>query len=505
MNQHRSRQVTTVVLVFGAVVFGIVLAGGLEWTPLGHSSVVHAAGSTAPVQVDQPASSRTGFADLADAVSPAVVSIRSVTIEDQTEGEGGGNDQFFEFFFGPKGRGESPRDPREFRSEAGGSGFLVSADGLIATNNHVVEGATELMVRLGDDGREYPATIRGTDKSTDLALIQIDVDRKLPYLELGDSAGLRVGDWVMVIGNPLRLGRTVTVGVVSAKGRAIGITDISFENFIQTDAAINFGNSGGPMVDMGGRVIGIATAINWGAENIGFAVPVSTLQSVLPQLEAEGRVRRGYLGVSIDNLDFRAQQAFGLDSTDGALVTQVQPGTPAADAGLEHGDIILQVDDRNVGNTRELIDYVSEKPPGHKVELELLRDGKRVEKRVTLGERPGQEQIATAPEPDEEIGIEWLGILYQDLSPGIRGSHGIPEDESGIWVREISPRSPLVDEGLRAGDLIAEVNNEPTPDVNAFERAVGQNESGDFIRLYVRRFNPRTGQAAQFFAFVQVP
>src|SRR5262249_10534186 len=245
---------------------------------------------------------------------PAVVSIQAATIEKGDNnrvphrggrgGRGGNGVDPFEFFFGPRQRPHSrDRQPEEFRSDAGGSGFVVSPAGLVVTNYHVVEGATEVKGHLND--RDYTAQVKGTDPSTDIALLKIDAGHDLRYVELGDSDAVRVGDWVMVVGNPLNLDKTVTTGVISAKGRSIGITsDAWFENFIQTDAAINFGNPGGPLLGLQGRVIGIATAINYGAENIGFAVPVNTLKQVLPQLEAKGKVSRGYLGIRVGNLSF---------------------------------------------------------------------------------------------------------------------------------------------------------------------------------------------------------
>jgi serine protease Do len=507
MSYEKSRRFASVLLVFGAVVFGVVLTAGLDWTPLAYSSSVLEQAESA-VTVD-PSAATAGFANLAEAVAPAVVSIRTITFE-ESRGPQGGTQDPFEFFFGPRNRPNAPQAPgqpqvpEEFRSEAGGSGFVISADGLIVTNNHVVEGASELMVNFGGD-REFPATVRGTDPDTDLALIQIEGQVDLPHLKLGAMEKVRVGDWVMVIGNPLRLGRTVTVGVVSATGRTLGITDVSFENFIQTDAAINFGNSGGPMVNMQGEVVGIATAVNWGAENIGFAVPVSTLRQVLPQLETEGRVSRGYLGVTIQNLDFRIQQAFGLDSSAGALVQNVNEGTPAADADIDHGDIILQVDDRKVETTRDLIDYVASKRPGTKVELEILRNGKTIHSMVTLRERPSAGETAPAPSVVEPAGVEWLGLKYQELTPGLKASHGIPDTIQGVWIQTIEPRSPLAEEQIRPGDVVTEVNGTPVDGAESFEAEVDSIASDSFVRLYVERFDPRSGRSVQFFAFARKP
>ena len=513
MANERGRRWASLLLVLGAVVFGMVLAGSLEWTRPGFGAIGQEVGA---VSVSGRGGALPGFADLAEAVAPAVVSIRSVSFQEAPNAESRGEgDPFFDFFFGPRRRPregeptpgpERPQQPQEFRSEAGGSGFVISPDGLIATNHHVIEGASELMVQLGDDPREYPARVRGVDRATDLALIQVEVDRRLPFLKLGDSARVRAGDWVMVVGNPLRLGRTVTVGVISAVGRSnLGITDVSFENFLQTDAAINFGNSGGPMVDLQGEVVGIATAINWGAENVGFAVPASTLAKVMPQLEQQGKVRRGYLGVNVENLDFRAQEAFGLGTAEGALVVQVNADTPAAQAGLLHGDVILSVDGRKVGNTRDLIDYVSDRPPGSQVTLEVLRGTERSTKRVLVGERPTPDET---PEPAEERndgGIDWLGLRYQELSPGLRSSHSIPERVQGVWVRNVAPRSPLVEEQIEPGDVITEVNGQPVRSVAEFEAVVKAARSGSYLRFYVQRFNPRNGTSSQLFAFARVP
>src|SRR6185369_3375682 len=328
MSTHRKRHLATFLLVLGAVVFGMVLAGGLQLTLPGMAADSDVALSATHIASSKPAiATLPSFADLAQAVDPAVVSIQAATIEKGGDtrvphrggrggrggGGNGGNDPF-EFFFGPRqgqpGGGNGDGQPEEFRSDAGGSGFVVSRDGLVVTNYHVVEGASEVKVHLND--RDYTAVVKGTDPSTDIALLKIDAGHDLRYVELGDSDSVRVGDWVMVVGNPLNLDKTVTTGVISAKGRSLGISDASFENFIQTDAAINFGNSGGPLLDLNGRVNGIATAINYGAENIGFAVPVNTLKQVLPQLEQKGKVSRGYLGIRVANLSFAQAQAFGL-------------------------------------------------------------------------------------------------------------------------------------------------------------------------------------------------
>jgi serine protease Do len=299
------------------------------------------------------------------------------------------------------------------------------------------------------------------------------------------------------------------VGVVSAKGRSIGLTrDSSFENFIQTDAAINRGNSGGPLVNLAGEVIGIATAMNGGAENIGFAVPVSTLKAVLPQLREKGKVSRGYIGVNITNIDFDRAQAFGLSEAGGALVTQVVEGSPASKAGVQHGDILISVDGRKIKETRDLIDYVSAQGPGKKVELEILRDGKTVRRTVELTERQGDDAAeAAAPEDEGSRGFSWLGLDYQDLTPALRQSLGLPTTVEGVLVREVAASSPLYDEGVAEGDLVLEVNGQPTANVKEFEAVVGAVPSGSFLRLYLRRVNPQApgNRQVNYFAIVRVP
>jgi serine protease Do len=508
------RNLATFLLVLGAVVFGMVLAGGLQLTVPG-AAEQDTSNLSATKIASHHLSSLPSFADLAEAVEPAVVSIQAATIEKTPAGGRRGGDPF-EFFFGPRNRQRQPQQqppdgddqeqqqPDEFRSDAGGSGFVISPDGLIVTNNHVIEGATTVKVHLGD--RDYTAEVKGVDKSTDIALLKINAGHPLHYLELGDSDVIRVGDWVMVIGNPLNLDKTVTTGVVSAKGRAIGISrDVSFENFIQTDAAINFGNSGGPLLNLQGQVVAIATAINAGAENIGFAVPVNTLKEVLPQLKEKGKVSRGYLGISIQNLDYNQSQAFGLSNTDGALVRSVEPDTPAADAGVQHGDIILGVDGHKIKTTRDLISYVSAKGPSASVNLDILRDGKSVTKTVKLRERPGQNEQAQERKPEGRSGIDWLGIQYQDLSANLRQGHAIPDDVQGVVVTSVAPTSPLYEQLVRPGMVISEVNGRPIKGVADFESAIKNAKKGSFLRLYTQQLDQRGGRPQPFFAVVQVP
>ncbi|HEY3569991.1 MAG TPA: trypsin-like peptidase domain-containing protein [Thermoanaerobaculia bacterium] len=525
MSTNRNRNLATFLLVLGAVVFGMVLAGGLQLTVPSQAADQDPSLSATRLAAQHATATLPSFADLAEAVEPAVVSIQAATIEKAPANRGGrGGVDPFEFFFGPRNRQQRPQQqqpddddqggpspgpgqPEEYRSDAGGSGFVISPDGLVVTNNHVVEGATSVKVHLG--GRDYPAQVKGVDKATDIALLKIDAGHPLRYVELGDSDAIRVGDWVMVIGNPLNLDQTVTTGVISAKGRSIGISDASFENFIQTDAAINFGNSGGPLLNMQGQVVGIATAINWGAENIGFAVPVNTLKEVLPQLRDKGKVSRGYLGLGVRNLDYTQAQAWGLSNTDGALVQSVETG-PAKDAGVEHGDVILAVDGHKVKQTRDLINYVSNKGPNATVTLDVWRNGKQIQKQVRLRERPagGQaEDETSSPKPEGSSGIEWLGIQYQDLSGALRNGHGIPSDVSGVIVTSVTPTSPLYDQFVRPGTIISEINGQPVKGSADFERIVKSAKPGSYLRFYTLLPDPRGGSRSpqSNFAVVQVP
>ncbi len=511
MSTPSRRNLATFLLVLGAVVFGMVLAGGLQLTVPGLADQ-ETSNLSATRLAAVHGTALPSFADLAEAVDPAVVSIQAATIEKSPAGRRGSGVDPFEFFFGPRNRrpqqqmpdGEGDEEqPEEFRSDAGGSGFVIGPDGLVVTNYHVIEGASSVKVHLGD--RDYPAQIKGTDKATDIALLKIDAGRPLRYLELGDSDSLRVGDWVMAVGNPLNLDKTVTTGVVSAKGRSLGISDASFENFIQTDAAINFGNSGGPLINMSGQVVAIATAINWGAENIGFAVPVNTLKEILPQLRDKGKVSRGYLGIGIRNLDFTQAQAWGLPNTDGALVQSVEDDTPAQEAGIQHGDVILTVDGRKIKTTRDLINYVSSQGPDATVALEVFRDGRTMQKQVRLRERPVQgEEEARDRKPEGDGGIDWLGVQYQDLSGNLRDAHRIPQEIDGVIITSVAPTSPLYEQFVRPGSIITEVNGKPVKGIDDFEAAVKGAKSGSYLRFYAVQIGQR-GERQPFFAVVQVP
>ncbi len=472
-------------VIVAAILFGMVLSGGLNMTKrvdADRPEPVPAAVSEGMALPD--------FADLADRVVPSVVSVYSDEVREPSEDRRGMPNDPFHFFFGPREEGRE-REPQVRRSS--GSGFFITATGEIITNHHVIEDADKIRVRLVDD-TEYRAEVVGKDPATDIALLRVvKPDRDFDPLPLGDSAAVRVGQWVMATGNPLEMEHSVTVGVVSAKGRALGLSaeSNSFENFIQTDAAINFGNSGGPLVDLHGNVIGINTAINAAGQNIGFAIPIDVVRRILPQLREHGRVVRGYLGVSINNLSPGEAEAFGLDSSDGALVESVVSGHAADKAGLLHGDVIVSVDGEPIANTRELIDTISAMPPDTEVKLVVMRNGKPKTLTVVLEER---DDAAASAEPAEGPGdegdvFERVGVVVTALDPSVRQSFRIEEDIEGVVVTRVRPLSPAGEEGMTPGLVITEANGEPVTSPSDLRAVIEDVDAGGYLRLYV--FIPR--------------
>jgi len=485
---QRYRPLPYLVLAVAAVIAGAILTGTLELTPRAAANKR----DTPPA----PAATLTipSFADIAQGALPSVVSITSTEIIRDTGEASPFQGSPFEFFFGPQ-----PRTPGGERKQvAGGSGFVVSEAGEIMTNNHVVEGAQKIQVRLPD--REVlTAKIVGTDPATDIALLRVSPRGKLHAIPLGDSDKLRVGDWVMAIGNPMTFEGTVTVGVVSAKERSGLSEDInaaSLQDFIQTDAAINFGNSGGPLINVAGQVVGIATMVVRPAQNIGFAVPVNIARKILPQLEQRGKVTRGLLGVTVRSVDQDIQQAFHLPSPDGAFVESVDPDLSAAKAGIKPGDTIVKVDEMPVRSTRDLISEVSSKAPGQKVRLTFLRESRTMTATVTLAERRTEANPATSPSSFRggvggERGRDKLGLQITELTPEIRRELRIGPDVSGVVVEDVASVSPAADQGLAAGDVITEVNGKPVRSVGQFRDEVARVRKGEYLRLYVRRFVPQ--------------
>jgi serine protease Do len=476
-------------IVVAAVLFGMVIAGALNVTPQAAADRPQAA---APAAADAPATTVAGYPDfvaLADEVIPSVVSVYSREVAEPGGGRGMPNDPFH-FFFGPRmGPDDEDQEPMVRRSS--GSGFFITQSGEILTNNHVVEDADKIEVQLAD-GTRYQVDVVGRDPATDIALLKVsEPDRDFPHLELGDADRLRVGEWVMAAGNPLNMDHTVTVGVVSAKGRVLGLSDAdsSFEDFIQTDAAINFGNSGGPLVNLRGEVIGINTAINARGQNLGFAVPINTASQILDQLRENGRVVRGYLGIMVANIDQDTAEAFGLDSRDGAFVQEVLADHAADKAGLRHGDVVVDIDGAPVGDTRDLIDTVSSMPPGAKVTLGVVRDGDYRKLTVELEERAGAGETAelVGDETDESSTTERVGISISDLDPRTRQGLGIGDDFEGVVITRVRAVSPASEEGLRRGDIVTEANGRAVTTVDELIAEVKKVEDGGYLRLYVYR------------------
>ncbi len=481
-------------IVVAAVVFGMLLSGGLDMTQTVGADRSDTSAQATPAAVNFLA---PDFVALADRVIPSVVSVR--VIEFRSAKEQAPADRFHFFFRQqPTPKGEEPA-PR--RSE--GSGFFITETGEIITNNHVVDDADKIEVELVD-GTTYEAEVVGSDPTTDLALIRVKKSNGgFPHLQMGDSTSLRVGEWVMAAGNPLDMDHTITVGVVSAKGRALGLSDRSFENYIQTDAAINFGNSGGPLVNLRGEVIGINAAINARGQNLGFAIPVNTLSRIVPQLREHGRVVRGYLGVTIKNIDQKTQGAFSLDSRLGAFVESVTEESPAKAAGLTHGDVIVGVDGQAVDDTRTLIDTVAALPPEQRVTLDVIRNGKRQEFMVTLGERDADTETSPADQDetdDADAAAERVGISVTAVDDRIRQRPGIDESVTGVMITHVRPDSPAGIEGLIRGDIILEVNGLKVTTTDDLMGAVRDVQEGGYLRLYVLR--PQVGRS--FFSILEL-
>ncbi|MBN2183487.1 MAG: DegQ family serine endoprotease [Sedimentisphaerales bacterium] len=427
------------------------------------------------------------FASIADKASPAVVGVKSqktITRQYRQSPFGDQNvdpfgDDFYEFFFGPRRRQQQRRYQEP--STAQGSGFIISADGYILTNNHVVEGAEKIEVEL-TDGRTFSAEIKGTELESDVAVIKIDANN-LPFLELANSDALEVGEWVLAIGNPLGLSHTVTAGIVSAKGRAgFGLADL--ENFIQTDAAINFGNSGGPLINLDGKVVGMNTAIAGSTGNIGigFAIPINMARYAYEQILESGTVERGLLGVKPQDLNPDNAEIFGLKDTKGVLIPYIYEGSAADKAGLTYNDVILEVNGQPTESAVDLQTKISMLKPGTKVELTIWRDGKRKKVDVVLGKRSSMDQIASNL-PTETAKV--LGFTVENLTDEIKESFGY-EDQTGVVVKEIDPSSQAALNGMRQGTLIKEVNKRPVRNVREFNQAIEAAKKQGLGRVMLR-------------------
>jgi serine protease Do len=442
-------------------------------------------GRVTPAFGDTSGQPPTSFANLAQSVKDSVVNISTT----QVMSGGAANpfqgpdsplrdffgDDFFKHFFGdvPQGR---------MKTHALGSGFVLDKQGLILTNNHVVEKASEIKVKL-ENGKEYTAKVLGRDPKTDLALIKVKPDANFPApLVLGDSDATRVGDWVMAVGNPFGLGETVTVGIISAKGRIIGAGP--YDDFLQTDAAINPGNSGGPLFNMKGDVIGINTAIIAQGQGIGFAIPISMAKELLPQLEA-GKIVRGWLGVMIQDVTPDLAKSFNLKETNGVLVSDVTQGSPATDAGFKQGDVIIRFDGKPVANAHALSRLVAATAPGTKAKVDILRDGSPMPVLVTIGTMPQSPQEANM---SPEKGTTW-GMAVQEITPELARGLGLNPDEGGVVIASVQPGSPAGEAGLQSGDVIKEVNRQKIKGLRDYNQ--GLEKTGQSLLLLIKRGSGR--------------
>lgn len=420
------------------------------------------------------------FADLAEKVKPAVVNISTETTVKMPGGpfkhffgnEGDPFRDFFHEFFG-----DIPG--REFKQQSLGSGFIIDKDGFIITNNHVVEGADEIKVKLAD-GREFKAKVVGRDPKTDLALIKISSTFKnLPTITLGDSDKMRVGDWVLAVGNPFGLEHTVTQGIISATGRVIGSGP--YDNFLQTDAPINPGNSGGPLVNLKGEVIGINSAINPAGQGIGFAIPSSMAKTIIPQIKEKGKVVRGWIGVSVQSITPEMAQAFELKDTSGALVSEIVSGSPADSAGIKRGDVIVSFDGKGISKMSDLPRIVAETPVGKSVDVKVIREKKELTLQIKIAELT-EEKLAYQGKQTEEM----LGLTVDDITPRWSSRFGLRE-KTGVVVTEVLSGSAAENSGIEPGDIIKEVNHAAVHNRSDYNAAIGKTARNTAVLLLISR------------------
>jgi serine protease Do len=429
------------------------------------------------------------FASIAEKASPAVVAIKvEQTVAQQPYGYGESpfgspyGDEFFDFFFRRSPRQRAPRMPqRKQVTTAQGSGFIISPDGYILTNNHLVGDAEKVFVEVVD-GRKFTAQKIGTDEDSDVAVVKIDAN-DLKYLKMADSDTLEVGEWVLAIGNPLGLSHTVTAGIVSAKGRS-GFGLAPLENFIQTDAAINFGNSGGPLINLDGEVVGINAAIVGASGNIGigFAIPINMAKHIYEQLKSGGKIERGFLGVGTQDMDAAKAEAFGLKDSKGVLIPDVVEGSAAEKAGIRHNDVILELDDKPVESANDLQNRIAMLKPGTKIEILIWRDGKRKTVTVELGKRDSKS--ATGGAAPEEV-LDELGLSVQNLTDELAERYGYV-GQQGVIVGNVEPGSQADRASIVPGMLIKEVNRQQVKNTKDFNDAIEQAKNKGTALLLVK-------------------
>ncbi len=485
MNRFKSSNT----LVVGAVAVvsllaGLLISSKLDWTaPTGAALKQEARTERA-----ETVPSSGHLAGIASEDTPSVVNISTTKIRKQRRpfsrrrqpspfDEFFGQDDIWERFFG-----EIPE--QEQKQQSLGSGFIVDKAGYILTNNHVVAKADDIKVTLSD-GRSYEAEVKGTDPKTDIALIKIDAENHLPVARMGDSDALQVGEWVMAIGNPFGLNHTVTVGVVSGKGRVLGTGP--YDNFIQTDASINPGNSGGPLINMDGDVVGINTLIFASGQGLGFSIPINLAKGIMDQLRETGTVTRGWLGVQIQTVTPELAKSLNLPEAKGALISGVFPGDPADKAGIKVGDVVVEFDGNPIETDRELVSIVGNTLVGKEVKVKALRNGKEVTLKVDIAKRTDDEEASAGGGGDtEEMKPFNLGIKVQDLTEELAERFGM-EDPGGILVTEVEAGGAADDAGLARGDIIVEVNREKVADIKEFRQSLGKAGKDKPLLMLVRR------------------
>lgn len=473
VKEEKSHWGLVVFVVVVVLVFGGLLRGGILHLPgqhvLGAPKVaLKMASNSAPLSL---ADFKNGFASVIDPALPAVVNISSTkVVKQQPLNPGFFDDPFFRQFFGDQFPSPGPQTEREYSL---GSGVIVNPDGYILTNNHVVSGASDVEV-FTQDRKKFKAKIIGTDPRTDIAVLKIDASG-LQTVTIGDSSKLKVGDLVFAIGDPFGIGETATTGIVSATGRGLGGAIEHYEDFIQTDAAINPGNSGGALIELHGSLIGINTAIisggGGGNQGIGFAIPINMARNVMDQIVEHGKVIRGYLGVSIQGVDPEMAKAFGLSHGGGALISDVTPNSPASKAGIERGDIILELNGQQVNKQNDLSVRISQLAPGSVAHLKVFRNGQTQDVDVTLGEYPENGQPGT-PEGGTAGTTALTGLQVQNLTPEIARRLGVPSSTAGVVVTEVDPSSAAARAGIQRGDVIQEVNRKPVQNMEQYQQAL---------------------------------
>jgi len=424
------------------------------------------------------------FVELAKKLTPTVVNIRTAKVVkprsqiQRPRMQHSPFDNFFEEFFG-QFNGQLPQQ-RARREQSLGTGFVIDADGYILTNNHVINGADEVMVKLSD-GREIKGEIKGSDEKLDLALIKVSDKEAFHAAELGDSDQLNVGEWVMAIGNPFGLSQTVTAGIVSAKGRVIG--NGPYDDFIQTDASINPGNSGGPLFNSDGKVIGINTAIIAGGQGIGFAIPINMAKNIISQLRDTGKVTRGYVGITLQPLTADLAKSFGMNSDKGALIASVEKETPAEKAGLKAGDVIIEYDGKIINEISELSRLVATTPIGRKVPVLVFRDGKKEEFSVVIGKSKSDDSSTTAGDNESDK----LGIIVQQMTSELASRFGIKESKGGLIITEVKQGSSAEEAGIIPGSIVIELNGKRLDSLQQYISVVSGVKKGDIVRLLFKR------------------